>query len=408
MAPYLRASCPVAAGKFLNPVFIMPNPLPFHFIPFNQPHLVGPELEYIRQAIALGKLSGNGEFTRRCQQFFEQHYGIHKALLTTSGTAALEMAALLLDIRPGDEVIIPSYTFTSTANAFVLRGARIIFADSHPEHPNLDVAQLEPLITARTRVIVPVHYGGQPPTGLPALLALAERYNLWVVEDAAQAIEARYRDRPLGTFGHLAAFSFHETKNLNAGEGGLLAINDPRLAIRAEIIWEKGTNRAAFARGEAARYEWVDIGSSFLPSEMNAAYLWAQLEAREAIQQRRQQLWQYYQDALAPLAAIGAYQLLPTLPETHPNWHLFALLCQNETERDALLAHLRHHRILAVFHYLPLHRSPYYAARHDGRPLPHADRFGETLVRLPLYHELQPEQQQRVVRAIKVFYRMNG
>ncbi|WP_317044039.1 aminotransferase class I/II-fold pyridoxal phosphate-dependent enzyme [Hymenobacter amundsenii] len=226
--------------------------LPLHpdFIPFNRPYLVGPELDYIQQAVVAGKLSGNGEFTRRCQHFFEQHYGIHKALLTNSGTDALEMAALLLDIQPGDEIIIPSYTFTSTANAFVLRGARIVFVDSHPDHPNLDFAQLEPLITPRTRAIVPVYYGGQPPAELPRLLALAERYNLWVVEDAAQAIEARYEGRPLGTFGHLAAFSFHETKNLSAGEGGLLAINDPRLAARAEIIWEKGTNRAAFARGE--------------------------------------------------------------------------------------------------------------------------------------------------------------
>ncbi|NVO32117.1 dTDP-4-amino-4,6-dideoxygalactose transaminase [Hymenobacter lapidiphilus] len=386
---------------------MLPAPLPPDFIPFNRPHLAGPELDYIRQAVAAGKLSGNGEFTRRCQQFFEQQYGINKALLTTSGTAALEMAALLLDIQPGDEVIVPSYTFTSTANAFVLRGARIIFVDSHPEHPNLDVAQLELLITARTRAMVVVHYGGHPPADLPALLALAERYNLWVVEDAAQAIEARYHDRPLGTFGHLAAFSFHETKNLSAGEGGLLAVNDPRLAERAEIIWEKGTNRAAFARGEAARYEWVDIGSSFLPSELNAAYLWAQLEARATIQRRRQQQWQFYATALAPLAAAGTLRLLPAIPDAQPNWHLFALLCRSEAERDALLAHLRQRHILAVFHYLPLHRSPYYAPRHDGRPLPHADRFSRTLLRLPLYHELQPEQQQRIVGAVKGFYSMN-
>ncbi|MBT9393947.1 dTDP-4-amino-4,6-dideoxygalactose transaminase [Hymenobacter sp. NST-14] len=382
---------------------MIPSPLPPDFIPFNRPCLAGPELEYIRQAVAAGKLSGNGLFTRRCQQFFEQHYGMAKALLTTSGTDALEMAALLLDIQPGDEVIVPSYTFTSTANAFVLRGARIVFADSRPDHPNLDVTQLEALITPRTRAIVPVHYGGQP-CDMPALLALARRHTLWVVEDAAQAIEARFEGRPLGTFGHLAAFSFHETKNLSAGEGGLLAVNDPALAARAEIIWEKGTNRAAFARGEAARYEWVDVGSSFLPSELNAAYLWAQLESRHRIQQQRQHLWETYQSALAPLAAAGFFGLLPPVAGSQPNWHLFALLCRSEAERDALLAFLRQRHILAVFHYLPLHRSPYYAPRHDGRQLPHAERFGQTLVRLPLYHDLSRIGQQRVISTVQDFY----
>lgn len=382
---------------------MIPSPLSPDFIPFNRPHLAGPELEYIRQAVAAGKLSGNGVFTQRCQQFFERQYGIHKALLTTSGTDALEMAALLLNIQPGDEVIVPSYTFTSTANAFVLRGARIVFADSRPDHPNLDVTRLEYLITPRTRAIVPVHYGGTA-CDLGGLLTLAERYQLWIVEDTAQAIEATYQRRPLGTWGHLAAFSFHETKNISAGEGGLLAVNDPALAARAEILWEKGTNRAAFARGEAARYEWVDVGSSFLPSELNAAYLWAQLEHRQAIQQRRRQLWEAYATALLPLAAAGHFQLLPAATTGQPNWHLFALVCHSEQERDALLAHLRAHHILAVFHYLPLHRSPYYATRHDGRPLVHADRFGQTLVRLPLFHDLLPEQQLRIVKAIHWFY----
>ncbi|RSK40817.1 dTDP-4-amino-4,6-dideoxygalactose transaminase [Hymenobacter perfusus] len=386
---------------------MIPTPLPPDFIPFNRPHLAGPELEYIRQAVAAGKLSGNGRFTQRCQQFFEQQYGMPKALLTTSGTDALEMAALLLNIQPGDEVIVPSYTFTSTANAFVLRGARIVFADSLPEHPNLDVSRLEALITPRTRAIVPVHYGGTA-CDMAAVMALAAQYSLWVVEDAAQAIEATYHNRPLGTFGHLAAFSFHETKNLSAGEGGLLAVNDPELATRAEIIWEKGTNRAAFARGEAARYEWVDVGSSFLPSELNAAYLWAQLENRQIIQRQRQRLWEAYESALTPLAAAGYFQLLPVAAEGQPNWHLFALLCRTEAERDALLAHLRAQHILAVFHYLPLHSSPYYTARHDGRLLPHATRFGQTLVRLPLYHDLQPEQQQRVVAAIQAFFQLPG
>ncbi|UPL49845.1 dTDP-4-amino-4,6-dideoxygalactose transaminase [Hymenobacter sublimis] len=385
---------------------MIPSPLPPDFIPFNRPHLAGPELEYIRQAVAAGKLSGNGEFTQRCQRFLEQRYGLLKALLTTSGTDALEMAALLLNLQPGDEVIVPSYTFTSTANAFVLRGARIVFADSHPDYPNLDVRQVAQLLTPRTRVIVLVHYGGQPAEHMLELLALAEEHGIWVVEDAAQAIEARFQDRPLGTFGHLAAFSFHETKNISAGEGGMLAINDPRFVARAEIIWEKGTNRAAFYRGEAARYEWVDLGSSFLASELNAAYLWAQLEAIDRIQARRRYLWERYAAALAPLAASGVFDLLPQLPNAQPNWHLFVLLCTDETNRDALLAYLRQRHILAVFHYLPLHLSPYYATQHDGRQLPHAERYAQTLVRLPLFHDLTDEQQDRIISAVQTFFRL--
>ncbi|KAA9332278.1 dTDP-4-amino-4,6-dideoxygalactose transaminase [Hymenobacter busanensis] len=373
------------------------------FIPFNRPHLAGPELMYIQQAVAAGKLSGNGQFTQRCQRFFEQQYGIGKALLTTSGTAALEMAALLLNLQPGDEVIVPSYTFTSTANAFVLRGARIVFADSCADHPNLDPAEVARLITPRTRAIVPVHYAGAA-CDMDALLALARQHGLWVVEDAAQAIEGYYRGKRLGTLGHLAAFSFHETKNISAGEGGLLAVNDPQLAARAEIIWEKGTNRAAFFRGEAARYEWVDIGSSFLPSELNAAYLWAQLEALADIQRRREHLWRRYAEAFEPLRDAGYFELLPVPAGATSNWHLFAVVCRSQTERDALLAYLTSQHILAVFHYLPLHASPFYHARHDGRPLPHAERFGRCLVRLPLFYDLTPEQQDRVVAAVLAFY----
>lgn len=383
---------------------MIPFPLPSDFIPFNKPYLAGPELTYIRQAVEAGKLSGNGAFTQRCQHFLEQRYGLHKALLTTSGTDALEMAALLLRIQPGDEVIMPSYTFTSTANAFVLRGAHIVFVDSEPDHPNMDVSLVAALLTPRTKVIVLVHYGGQPSTNMPGLLTLARQHGIWVVEDAAQAIEACYKGQPLGTFGHLAAFSFHETKNISAGEGGLLAINAPSLSARAEILWEKGTNRAAFYRGEAARYEWVDIGSSFLASELNAAYLWAQLEAIDAIQVRRRYLWERYAALLAPLAAAGAIRLLPQLPEAQPNWHLFALLCATEAERDSLLLHLRQQHILAVFHYLPLHQSPFYAAQHGGRLLPNTERYARTLVRLPLFHDLTIVQQNRVTEAIFSFY----
>ncbi|MDU0371641.1 dTDP-4-amino-4,6-dideoxygalactose transaminase [Hymenobacter endophyticus] len=372
-------------------------------IPFNKPLLAGQELTYIQQALTQGKLSGNGYFTQQCQGFLQVRYGLPLALLTTSGTAALEMAALLLGIQPGDEVIMPSFTFTSTANAFLLRGARIIFADSLAHHPNLDVAQLALLITPRTRAVVPVHYAGVACDMAP-LMQLAQEHGFYVVEDAAQAIESRYQDQALGAVGHLAAFSFHETKNIIAGEGGLLAINDPHFAARAEIIWEKGTNRAAFFRGQVARYQWVDIGSSFLPSELNAAYLWGQLERLEAIQERRQQQWQHYRAGLQTLAAAG-YFALPTVPDyaVH-NAHIFYLLCRNQAERDGLIRHLAQRQILAVSHYQPLHASPYYQARHDGRPLPHALAHAQRLVRLPLYYELRPADQQRVLNAVQHYY----
>lgn len=372
-------------------------------IPFNKPALVGRELEYIQQAVRNGKLSGNGVFTQQCQHFFEQRYGIQKALLTTSGTDALELAALLLDLQPGDEVIVPSYTFTSTANAFVLRGARIVFADSQPHHPNLDADHVARLITPRTRAIVPVHYAGDA-APFEKLLALAEEHDLWVVEDAAQAIEGRWQHRPLGTIGHLAAFSFHETKNISAGEGGLLAINDAQLLERAEILWEKGTNRAAFFRGEAARYEWVDVGSSFLPSELNAAYLWAQLEQLEFVQQRRQALWQRYHTALLPLAEAGYFALPAAPPDATPNYHLAYLVCRTQPERDQLIAHLGARSILAVFHYQPLHASPYHTRHNPAVSLPHAERFGRCLVRLPLFHDLQEAEQACVIQALYDFY----
>ncbi|MBC6988304.1 dTDP-4-amino-4,6-dideoxygalactose transaminase [Hymenobacter sp. BT491] len=373
-------------------------------IPFNKPFLAGQELHYIRQAVAQGKLSGNGEFTQLCQRFFQQRYGIPKALLTTSATTALEMAALLLDLHPGDEVIMPSFTFTSTANAFVLRGARIVFADSYLGNPNLDISQLASLITPRTKAIVPVHYAGVACDMAP-LLALAEEHGIWVIEDAAQAIEGYYLEKPLGAIGHLAAFSFHETKNVIAGEGGLLAINDERFAERAEILWEKGTNRAAFFRGEAARYQWIDVGSSFLPSELTAAYLWAQLEQITAIWEQRLQQWHRYATALQPLAEAG-HCALPDIPAyaTH-NGHIFYLICRDTNERQALIQHLAEHQILAVFHYQTLHNSPFYHNLHDGRQLPHARRFAECLLRLPLYFELSETDQQRVIAAVNSFYK---
>lgn len=376
-------------------------------IPFNKPFLAGHELDYIRQALAQGKLSGNGYFTRQSQDFLKARYGLQQALLTTSGTAALEMAALLLDIQPGDEVIVPSFTFTSTANAFVLRGAKIVFADSLPHHPNLDTTQVEALITPRTRAIVPVHYAGVACDMAP-LLALASRHELFVVEDAAQAIESTYQGRPLGSIGHLAAFSFHETKNIIAGEGGLLAINDARFAARAEILWEKGTNRAAFSRGEVARYQWVDIGSSYLPSELTAAYLWGQLQELTAIQERRFQQWQQYYNALQELQRTGCCTL-PWLPAYgQHNAHIFYLLCRTQSERDELIRHLGRQQILAVSHYQPLHSSPFYQLRHDGRLLPHATAHAQRLVRLPLYFELDAASQQRVIDAVQSFYTGNS
>ncbi len=372
------------------------------FIPFNKPHFVGPETRYIEEAVRSGKISGDGMFTRRVHEFYEQTQGFAKALLTTSCTDALELAALLLNIGPGDEVIVPAFTFVSTANAFVLRGAKIVFADSTGLNPNLDVAAVAALLTPRTRAVVPVHYAGIA-CDLDALLPLAAAHGLAVVEDAAHATDGYHRHRRLGSLGTLGAFSFHETKNVSAGEGGMLVVNDLDYAVRAEILREKGTNRAAFFRGEVDKYNWVDVGSSFLPSDITAAFLWAQLENLAAIQQRRVQLWAQYRAALGPLAAQGVG--LPALPDyATNNGHLFYLVCRDLAERTVLLASLRAANILAVFHYQALHRSPYFAARHDGRPLPWADRYSDCLLRLPLFVDLTDAEQQRVISTVLTFY----
>ncbi|MDB5268405.1 MAG: TDP-4-oxo-6-deoxy-D-glucose aminotransferase [Hymenobacter sp.] len=371
-------------------------------IPFNKPYFSGNETRYIEQAVRSGKISGDGLFTQRVHQFFEEQLGFHKVLLTTSCTDALEMAALLLNIGPGDEVIMPSFTFVSTANAFVLRGATVVFADSTALNPNLDAAALESLVTPRTRVIVPVHYAGIA-CDMGAIQAVATRHELAVVEDAAHAIDSYYRGQTLGTLGTLGAFSFHETKNIISGEGGMLAINDERLAARAEVIREKGTTRTAFYRGEVDKYGWVDLGSSFLPSDIIAAYLWAQLENLADIQQQRRAIWQRYYAALAPLQQQGIG--LPVLPDfATNNGHLFYLICRSLPERTALLAHLKQRGIWAVFHYLPLHQSPYYAARHDGRALPWAELYADQLVRLPLFHELSEADQRRITDEVLGFY----
>ena len=430
--------------------------------------MTGKETEYIRQAVEGGKISGNGEFTHRCQDFFERRYGFRKCLLTTSGTDALEMAAILTGVGPGDEVIVPSYTFVSTALAFIRCGAKVVFADSRDDEPNIDAAKIEPLITPRTKVIVPVHYAGCACV-LGAIMAIAKRHDLLVVEDAAQAVDSWYLQstdlqstdlhgftrikaeglnpcksvqsvdrsrglnpresvqsvdrsrglnpcesvqsvdkKPLGGIGHLGCFSFHETKNIIAGEGGMLTINDERFVRRAEIIWEKGTNRAEFFRGEVNKYGWVDIGSSFLPTEIVSAFLWAQLEHLDEIQAERKRLWGRYWEFLEGLGlstdctdlhGLGGIRL-PKVPKyATNNAHMFYLLFPDLARRSDFIAKMKARDILTVFHYLPLHSSAYYAKQHDGRELPNCDRYADTLVRLPLYHGLGQDQD-RVLSAI--------
>lgn len=356
------------------------------------------------EAVYECKLSGNGKFTKRCQQWLEDRYGFRKCLLTSSGTDALEMCAMLCQLQPGDEVIIPSYTFVSTALAFLREGAKVVFADSMSRNPNIDADLLESLITPRTKVIVPVHYAGVA-CDMDAILAVANKHNLLVVEDAAQAIDSYYKGRPLGSIGHLAAFSFHETKNITAGgEGGLLVVNDERFVRRAEIIWEKGTNRAEFFRGEVNKYGWVDMGSSFLPSEVNAAFLWAQLENLDAIQEKRKQLWLRYYESLKPLAEQGLF-VLPDVPDyASLNAHMFYLVLPSLEKRTALIANLRERGIQAVFHYLSLHSSDYYRDKHDGRALPQCDRYADCLVRLPLYYDLTIEQVDEICQAIHTIF----
>ncbi|MBB3842310.1 dTDP-4-amino-4,6-dideoxygalactose transaminase [Runella defluvii] len=359
-------------------------------IPFNKPYLTGKETHYIEEAARMGKLSGNGMFTQKCQAYFENKYGFKKTLLTTSCTDALEMCAILADIKAGDEVIVPSYTFVSTAVAFVRQGAKIIFADSYSDNPNINADAVESLITPRTKAIVPVHYAGVA-CDMDKIMALADKYNLIVIEDAAQAIDSYHKGKPLGTIGHLSAFSFHETKNISAGEGGLLGINDERFVERAEIIWEKGTNRAEFFRGETNKYNWVDIGSSFLPSEVTAAFLWAQLENIAAIQAKRFALWNVYYNGLKDLAAKGRVRL-PQIPYfASNNGHIFYITLENLEERDNLITTLKNANIHAVFHYISLHSSPFYISYHDGRALPNSDYFTNTLVRLPLFFDLEIE-----------------
>lgn len=400
-------------------------------IPFNKPYLSGKELHYIEEALMLGKLSGDGVFTKRCQEFFEQRYGFQKCLLTTSCTDALEMAALLCDIMPGDEVIMPSFTFVSSANAFMLRGAKIVFVDSRADHPNMDEKLIEELITPKTKAIVVVHYAGLA-CEMDTIMDIAERHNLFVVEDAAQGIDSFYKGKALGSIGHLGTMSFHETKNIQCGEGGMLMINNTGMIKRAEIIWEKGTDRAAFFRGEVNKYGWVDIGSSFLPSELNAAYLWAQLENLDEIQKRRKSIWEDYLSAFSSdiakpsvlstdyleifknvkfkienpdMSLLESFadkatsdnepQPILNSPILHfkftSNAHIFYLLFPSLETRTTYAQALKGKGILAVFHYQSLHKSEF-AKKHFpdqfNRDLPNSDRYSDCLLRLPLFYEL--------------------
>lgn len=370
-------------------------------IPFNKPYFSGRELKYLGEVCHSTTMSGNGDFTKKCHTFFEQKYGFKKCLLTTSGTDALEMCAMLCDLKLGDEVIVPSYTFVSTALAFLREGAKVIFADSSADNPNMEVEQIEPLINDKTKVIAVVHYAGVA-CDMDKIMALAEKHNLLVVEDAAHCIDSYYKGRPLGSIGHLGAFSFHETKNISSGEGGMCVVNDERFIRRSEIIWEKGTNRAEFYRGMVNKYGWVDMGSSFLPSEFNAAYLWAQLEQLDDIQDKRKHIWNRYYEGLK--GKIDNDVKLPYIPNyATNNAHMFYLLCPSLEYRTAMMKFLKENDVLTVFHYLPLHRSKYYEDKHNCRELPNCDRYGDTLVRLPLFYELTDWEIAKIIKLIVEF-----
>lgn len=373
-------------------------------IPFNKPYFTGKEISYIQESFSNRKVSGNGPFTQKCQDFFQGKLACPKCLLTTSCTDALEMCAILADIQPGEEVIVPSYTFVSSALAFVRQGAHIVFADCLESHPCLDPDKLEQLITPQTRAIVAVHYAGVA-CDMDPIMQLAQKYNLLVIEDAAQGIDSFYKGRPLGSIGHLAAFSFHETKNIQCGEGGLLVINDQRFVKRAEIIWEKGTNRAEFFRGEINKYGWVDTGSSFLASDYTAAFLYAQLEAWEDIQSKRKNIWDIYTRELKGIS--GA--VLPYIPGyATNNAHLFYMMCGSLEERTNLIAFLKENGIQAVFHYLSLHESNYIKNQDkELLELPQTEKYADCLLRLPLFYELEESDIKYIVTKVVEFYKKN-
>lgn len=370
-------------------------------ISFNIPPFVGTELKYIQEAIALRKISGDGNFTKKCHKWLEEHFYAQKVLLTTSGTSALDMAMLLCDLQSGDEVILPSYTFSSTATAAVMAGARLVFVDIRPDTMNIDETKIEAAITEKTKVIMVVHYAGVA-CEMDTIMTIARKYGLKVVEDAAQGVTSKYKGRYLGTIGDFGCYSFHETKNLSMGEGGALVINHSEYNERAEILREKGTNRSKFFRGQVDKYTWVDIGDSYLPSELNAAYLWGQLQAVDVIEQDRMRSWNMYYDLLKPIAD-QQYIELPNIPsECEHNAHMFYIKVKNLEERTRLIEHLKKNEILSVFHYIPLHSSPAgkIYGRFHGEDV-YTTKESERLVRLPLYFGLTVEDCNKVVRSIK-------
>ena len=370
---------------------------------FNKPYYPIRSLLAIYQAMAGGTMSGNGKYTKKCQQFFENKYGFRKPLITTSCTDALEMISILGGIEPGDEVIMPSFTFVSTANAFLLKGAKVVFADTESSIPNINPDQIESLITPQTKAIVVVHYSGIA-CDMDKIMTIAGKHNLIVIEDAAHSIDSFYKGKPLGSIGHFGAFSFHETKNIFCGEGGMITVNDEQFIRRAEIIWEKGTNRAAFYRGEVDKYGWVDVGSSFLPSDALAAFLHTQLKNLEKIQKKRKMIWHWYYDLLSPLEEAGLITR-PVVPSYATiNGNIFYFVVRSSSERDQMLKHLNNHGVQAAFHYLPLHSSLYYKDKHDGRPLPNTDNFSDCIVRLPFYFGLTKSEIRFIVKKVISFY----
>ena len=373
-------------------------------ISFNVPPCTGKELDYISQAVAAHKICGDGEFTKKCNAWMEQRFGAHRVMLTTSGSTALDMASLLCDLQPGDEVILPSFTFSSTANAFAIYGAKLVFVDIRPDTMNIDETKIEAAITDKTRVILAMHYAGVA-CEMDTIMDIARRHGLLVVEDAAQAVMSTYKGKALGTIGDLGCYSFHETKNYSMGEGGAVVVNRPDLVERAEILREKGTNRSKFFRGQVDKYTWVDIGDSFLPSELNAAYLWAQLEMADEINNDRLHSWQVYDEAFRDLAAKGLVTQ-PTVPAgcVH-NAHMYYLKCRSLEERTALISFLKSRDILAVFHYVPLHSAPagLKYGRFDGEDV-YTTAESDKLVRLPLYYKLTAEDQAKVIAAVREFY----
>ena len=373
-------------------------------IPFNKPFIIGKELYYISQSVLSGHIAGDGAFTKKCHALMEEKFNAKKILLANSCTAALEMAAILCEVGPGDEVILPSFTFVSTANAFYLRGAKLVFVDIKPDTLNINETKIEEAITKHTKVIVPVHYAGIG-CEMDTIMDIARRHNLYVVEDAAQGVNAKYKNKYLGTIGDIGTFSFHETKNVISGEGGAIVLNNEKFIERAEIIREKGTNRSKFFRGEVDKYTWVDIGSSYLPSDLLAAFLYAQLENMDEIDKRRQEIFDYYYQALAPFANKGLLRQPIITSKSQSNNHLFYIILKDEETRNALMDHLKSKGILAVFHYLPLHLSPVgLSMGYKEGQLPVTESMSGRLLRLPFYYDLKKDEQAEVVKCIKKFF----